>query len=314
MELYQVIVIVLLVLILLSLLFLIKCIRTNKQSTYTPLLRGGEPHLVRVLFIGTVPTFAEEDNKERFLGPDKRVRDPHFKDFNPARLSNFYNINKYLDAHKDTVEPWFMLNTKNIFMSDEIKIDYEKYGSQILDYDLRVTTPEEIINTGEIKPFDIVYIDTNTCGYINSSMLSDFGYWLRFFKPLVAQNGCIVCDDDEIVCDKKFTQHGYERVAVMAMKLVNSICEGFTAKFMYFKQKIYLDPFLRDFVAHVSRNEITDVKIYFRVNSDTSKQILTSLGAKGNEIDMYTSNDNMVISQKNQGLFRRLQLNWTLKR
>lgn len=121
----------------------------------------------------------------------------------------------------------------------------EKYNWRTIEHDLNLPLTEEIKE--KIANTDIIYIDSNTLGYIDSTKPAE--YWIDMFLPYLSNRGCFVIDDD--LCFP-VTRRGYlydKTYKGLTARILNedprggelttySLC-GFLSKFIHICKKVY---------------------------------------------------------------------------
>ena len=132
----------------------------------------------KILFIGTLPT---EVKGEAVYGDVKTG----WKTL-PC-YSVFNLVEKFLSTYKG--EYWFV-NYGNRGASC-VQINH-KYDSHTCNVDLTNGLTPDVIEL--LKNADLIYIDSNTLGYIDYRKKAD--EWIDMFYPLLSDNGCFVIDDD----------------------------------------------------------------------------------------------------------------------
>lgn len=232
MDSYNVLIIILIAIMILLLFF--------RKSDQHPVMKGGGK--VRILFVGTVPISIEPDASEErqlimpngarhdnplYVGKNDNVYDGR---------SNMMKISKFLAAHEGEIEYDFLINKNKLDMHD-VDLD-PAYESHIIDRDLRRERPPE-------NMYDIVYIDTNTLLFIDSSK-TDPAYWIDFFRPCMKEHACMIIDDTDVFT-QQYRGNGYKGY------LGHDIHAGLSKKFMLAPQVRALNPILRDFIEGVSR-------------------------------------------------------------
>lgn len=232
-------------------------------NSYNPYnnVYGGELDHYRMLFIGTVPAILHEPNSQEsqntnVLCIDGTVDRPLDKSSTDADgQSNFHNIKNFLSRHPN-IEYKFLIYDPNpveekrgYFMGATIDPSYSKH---VINHDLKTGLPSDI------GVFDIVYIDTNTLGIIDSFKERD--YWIRLFSPLVSKNGCIISDDESVLKSK-----GKGNLGLLATEVVNTFTGRFIDSTMPFTDKV-----LDDFIKNVTRHG-QHTALLFRVDRPDGK-------------------------------------------
>lgn len=204
---------------------------------------GGELDRYRMLFIGTVPLIPSKPTPTKeFNIPDRIIMgDTEGKkssDLSDSE-SNFHNIKAFLSRHPNIdykfliYDPEPIEENRGYSMGATIDPSYRKH---VINHDLRTGLPSDI------GVFDIVYIDTNTLGIIDSFKKRDD--WIILFSPLVSKNGCIISDDDIVLKSKEMGVKG-----LLGSEVVNN----FTGRF-FNASSTFNDPVLDDFMKNVTRH------------------------------------------------------------
>ena len=142
-------------------------------------IRGGDGDKFRIIFIGTVPV--KPTDESGFKQNDKSCN-------GMCRMSR---INKFIEDHKDKIDYRFLIYDEDGSFNGSmhgVTID-ERHRPFIINHDLRNGLPEGI------GTFNIVYVDTNTFGYIDQN--KNLYYWTDLFKPLMAEHSCMIFDDED---------------------------------------------------------------------------------------------------------------------
>jgi hypothetical protein len=191
---------------------------------------GGTLTHYRILFVGTVPMKIDRE----YIETSTRYK------HDPNGMSNFPNIRDFLDRHKGKITYNFLIydpreeNERTFGMGGTIDPIYKDF---IYNHNLRNGIPTDL------KPYDIVYIDTNTLGFIEP--YASRNYWIEFFGPLVKDNGCIISDDDSVL---KSTGPGL--LGLLGMEVFN----GFTGRIPPSSGRFqFTDPVLNDFFKNAVR-------------------------------------------------------------
>ena len=209
---------------------------------------GGELDRYRMLFIGTVPIIPSDPTTEG--KPSRYLLDWQ---------SNFRNVKAFLSRHPN-IDYNFLIYDPNP-IEEERKYFMEKatidplYRNHIINHNLKNGLPPGI------GVFDIVYIDTNTLGFIDTT--KTYADWIGFFSPLVSANGCIISDDDQYIISKRPGINGL---------LGTEVKNGFTGRII---GPTINDPVLNDFMQTVTRHNISTV-LLFRVNRPDGKYDIPS--------------------------------------
>lgn len=132
----------------------------------------------KILFIGTIPTI--------------NISEPVYADIKSGwntspSYSVFGLVERFLANYHG--EYWFVnygtVGTHGI----QVNHDYDQHTYTI---DLRKPLTPEAIDT--LKNADLIYIDSNTLGFIDYRIPADG--WIDMFYPLLSDKGCFVIDDD----------------------------------------------------------------------------------------------------------------------
>ena len=142
--------------------------------------------MVKVTFVGTLPIITDgTDIFERDYWKIEEwkvqgwVTSPSFSVFDDVKQFLSENQIEYYFLHYGTIGTF------------GYKLD-PKYDSHTVLADLRIPLSQDKIDI--LKNSDIVYIDSNTLGYIDYEKTAE--EWVDMFAPLVAPKGCIIVDDD----------------------------------------------------------------------------------------------------------------------
>lgn len=155
---------------------------------------GDKPY--RILMIGTVPS--ERNNKalrqEERLSPDpthdcKGNFGLGYYDFeeNANRIQYNYDIRYMIYDPNGVDDGRFCMG---------ISIP-ERFKKNVINHDLRTHSLPK-----NIGKFDIIYIDSNSLGYIAANTdWQTLNHWVGLFEPLLLEHGCFVIDDDYMKFD-----------------------------------------------------------------------------------------------------------------
>lgn len=219
------------------------CLLIFSSRPMTTKLFGGNKR--KILFIGTVPIKIDEnavDEEYKIVNGLRVWNAGHFKPDNKSSdaASNFKNVREFLEKHENDIEYNFLNGPEYLE-----KID-EKYKDKIIHYDLTTGLPEECIGK-----YDLVYIDTNTLGFIDAKRGRQWtkDEWVSFFKPLLKKDGCMIIDDNDVFGDGRGFGLGYN------VYLAHSIYEGLTKRlYVPNTQFTFKNEILSDFMNMVVRH------------------------------------------------------------
>lgn len=159
----------------------------------------GNSRKLKILFVGTIPSIhkpnPDRDGKREFYyEPMGRVvvNGDFYQRNDPTCncAGRIYDVNEFIDTHSQEVEYNFLIYDATILQP---LLD-PRHIPHIINHDLRKGIPAECVGR-----YDIVYIDTNTLGFIEPDNVSP-EYWITFFKPLMnpKTKSCLIIDDTDI--------------------------------------------------------------------------------------------------------------------
>ena len=154
---------------------------------------------LKILFVGTIPSIhkpnPDKDGKREFYceSVGRWVVNGDFYQRNDPTCnssSRIYDVNEFISAHSQEIDYNFLIYTTN----NDMKQFDPHHISHIINHDLRKGLPAECVSK-----YDIVYIDTNTLGFIDPDNTSP-ERWITFFKPLMnpKTKSCLIIDDTDI--------------------------------------------------------------------------------------------------------------------
>ena len=187
-----------------------------------------------ILFVGTYPLIhnpSEHENEEKYMKNGIMVWNcDYFAKDRPASdgASRIKLVDEFINKHEHEINYNFLINTESTQMGNsEIN---PKYKDKIIDIDLT----EHNLPSSCFGKYDIVYIDTNTLGFINYRR--EPNEWVDFFKPLMKENGCMIIDDTDCFVREKYRRGGYRNYLGMevynglTLKLMNTSTHRFVSK------------------------------------------------------------------------------------
>ena len=215
--------------------------------------------MVKITFVGTLPIIT--DGTDIFERDYWKIEEwkAHGWITSPS-FSVFDDIKKFLS--ENDVEYNF-LHYGTIYTYG-YKLD-PKFDSHTVLANLKFPLSQDKIDI--LKNSDIVYIDTNTLGFIDNEKTAD--EWLDMFAPLLSPKGCIIIDDDR----EQFPFPIRKGINYRNEYLRNRVYHGFTSRILplhpretklkFSSSKFAISGFLKSFIEGVCRREYPT--ILFRV-------------------------------------------------